>query len=165
MQAPKALKDAQDIANTLDTAVKIPFLGLRVGLDFLIGLIPGVGDAIVLLLSWRIVYLGKKLGAPKHVIGQMIRHSLVDFGLGCIPLVGDIVDIFYKANQKNVRLLETWWITENKEAVDSYAKAQLAQWEAEQDKLNEIQKNPTQQALESALAEEKRVSTPDFRRS
>ena len=56
MQAPKALKDAQDIANTLDTAVKIPFIGVRVGLDFLIGLIPGIGDAIVLLMSWRIVY-------------------------------------------------------------------------------------------------------------
>ena len=65
MQAPKELKDAQDIANTLDTAVKIPFLGLRVGLDFLIGLIPGVGDAIVLLLSWRIVYLGRKMGSAK----------------------------------------------------------------------------------------------------
>src|SRR6056300_233684 len=144
MQAPKTLKDAQDIANTLDTAVKIPFLGFRVGLDFLIGLIPGVGDAIVLLLSWRIVYLGKKLGAPKHVITQMVRNSLVDFGLGCIPLIGDIVDIFYKANQKNVRLLETWWIAENKDAVDAYAQEQFALWEAGQAGLDEVEKNPTQ---------------------
>ena len=149
MQAPKTLKDAQDIANTLDTAVKIPFLGFRVGLDFLIGLIPGVGDAIVLLLSWRIVYLGKKLGAPKHVITQMVRNSLVDFGLGCIPLVGDIVDIFYKANQKNVRLLETWWITENKEAVDAYAQEQFRRWEAERLSLDDNRKSSIDDGLSS----------------
>lgn len=149
MQAPKTLKDAQDIANTLDTAVKIPFLGFRVGLDFLIGLIPGVGDAIVLLLSWRIVYLGKKLGAPKHVITQMVRNSLVDFGLGCIPLVGDIVDIFYKANQKNVRLLETWWITENKDAVDAYAQEQFTRWEAERLSLDDNRKSSIDDGLSS----------------
>lgn len=137
MQAPKELKAAQDIANTLDTALKIPFLGFRVGLDFLIGLIPGVGDAIVLLLSWRIVYLGKKLGAPQAVIQQMVRNSLVDFGLGFIPLVGDIVDIFYKANQKNVRLLEQWWISEHKDQVDAFAQAQLAQWETKQAALEQ----------------------------
>jgi hypothetical protein len=161
MQVPKTLRDAQDIANTLDTAVKIPFLGFRVGLDFLIGLIPGVGDAVVLLLSWRIVYLGKKLGAPKHVITQMVRNSLVDFGLGCIPLIGDIVDIFYKANQKNVRLLEMWWITENKDAVDAYAQEQFALWEAGQAIQNREEKSPTQQALHAALNEDHQVKGND----
>jgi hypothetical protein len=132
MRAPNELKQAQDIANTLDTAVKIPFLGLRVGLDFLIGLVPGIGDAIVLLLSWRIVYLGKKMGVPKPVLTQMVRNSLIDFGLGCIPLVGDIVDIFYKANTKNVQLMERWWISNHKDDVDAYAQAELAKWEAQQ---------------------------------
>ena len=130
MQAPKALTDAQDIANTLDTAVKIPFIGVRVGLDFLIGLIPGIGDAIVLLMSWRIVYLGRKMGVPKPVLTQMVRNSLLDFGLGFVPLVGDIVDIFYKANTKNVQLMERWWISNHKDDVDAYAKEQLASWEA-----------------------------------
>ncbi len=157
MQAPKALKDAQDIANTLDTAVKIPFIGVRVGLDFLIGLIPGIGDAIVLLMSWRIVYLGRKMGVPKPVLTQMVRNSLLDFGLGFVPLVGDIVDIFYKANTKNVQLMERWWISNHKDDVDAYAKEQLAAWEAEQARLDRAELSETQQALLKAQQEDKEL--------
>lgn len=157
MQAPKALKDAQDIANTLDTAVKIPFIGVRVGLDFLIGLIPGIGDAIVLLMSWRIVYLGRKMGVPKPVLTQMVRNSLLDFGLGFVPVVGDIVDIFYKANTKNVQLMERWWISNHKEDVDAYAKEQLAAWEAEQARLDRAELSETQQALLKAQQEDKEL--------
>jgi len=157
MQAPKALKDAQDIANTLDTAVKIPFIGVRVGLDFLIGLIPGIGDAIVLLMSWRIVYLGRKMGVPKPVLTQMVRNALLDFGLGFVPVVGDIVDIFYKANTKNVQLMERWWISNHKDDVDAYAKDQLAAWEAEQARLDKAELSETQQALVKAQQEDKEL--------
>jgi hypothetical protein len=157
MLAPKALTDAQDIANTLDTAVKIPFIGVRVGLDFLIGLIPGIGDAIVLLMSWRIVYLGRKMGVPKTVLTQMVRNSLLDFGLGFVPLVGDIVDIFYKANTKNVQLMERWWISNHKDDVDAYAKEQLAAWEAEQARLDRAELSETQQALLKAQQEDKEL--------
>ena len=157
MQAPKALTDAQDIANTLDTAVKIPFIGVRVGLDFLIGLIPGIGDAIVLLMSWRIVYLGRKMGVPKPVLTQMVRNSLLDFGLGFVPLVGDIVDIFYKANTKNVQLMERWWISNHKDDVDAYAKEQLASWEAEQARLDKAELSETQQVLLKAQQEDKEL--------
>lgn len=157
MQAPKALKDAQDIANTLDTAVKIPFIGVRVGLDFLIGLIPGIGDAIVLLMSWRIVYLGRKMGVPKPVLTQMVRNALLDFGLGFVPVVGDIVDIFYKANTKNVQLMERWWISNHKDDVDAYAKEQLAAWEAEQARLDKAELSETQQALLKAQQEDKEL--------
>lgn len=129
MQAPQELKQAQNIANLLDMAVKIPFIGIRVGLDFLIGLIPLLGDSIMLLASLRIVYLGHKIGVPTHIKKLMIRNALLDFGLGFIPVVGDIVDIFYKANVKNVRLMERWWITENKAAVDAHTQARLRDWE------------------------------------
>ena len=61
-KAPKALLKAQKLANLLDTAVKLPFIPIRVGLDSLVGLIPGAGDAIMLLVSLRIVWLGKSLG-------------------------------------------------------------------------------------------------------
>lgn len=157
MQAPKALKDAQDIANTLDTAVKIPFIGVRVGLDFLIGLIPGIGDAIVLLMSWHIVYLGRKMGVPKPVLTRMVRNSLLDFGLGFVPLVGDIVDIFYKANTKNVQLMERWWISNHKDEVDAYARERLAAWEAEQAGLDKAELSETQQALLKAQQEDKEL--------
>ncbi|MGB2426932.1 MAG: DUF4112 domain-containing protein, partial [Alteromonas sp.] len=65
--APVELRKAQDIANLLDTAIKLPAVGVPVGLDSIIDLIPGVGDASMLLASLRVVHLGKKLGAPDHI--------------------------------------------------------------------------------------------------
>ncbi|MDT0583527.1 MULTISPECIES: DUF4112 domain-containing protein [Alteromonadaceae] len=132
-RAPSALLQAQAIANLLDTAIPIPFVGIRVGLDFLVGLIPGIGDAIMLLASLRIVQLGKQLGVPQPLRTAMLRNSVIDFGLGFIPIVGDIVDLFYKANQKNVRIMERWWIQENKARVDAAAKQKLVEWEKAQE--------------------------------
>lgn len=133
LKAPDALLKAQSLANTLDSAVKIPIVGISVGLDFLVGLIPGVGDATMLLISLRIVSLGRKLGLPKPLQKKMLRNCVIDFGLGFIPLVGDVVDLFYKANRKNVRIMERWWIEENKAEVDALTKKKLLEWEQEQD--------------------------------
>lgn len=131
MQAPEPLLRAQNIANILDMAVKIPFVGIRVGLDFLIGLIPVIGDATMLIASLRIVQLGRQLGVPKDIQHKMLTNSFLDFGLGFIPLVGDIFDLFFKANVRNVRLMERWWIENNKERVDEHAKQVLVQWTEE----------------------------------
>ncbi len=128
VKAPKALLKAQKLANLLDTAVKLPIIPVRVGLDSLVGLIPGAGDAIMLLVSLRIVWLGKSLGMPKVLVAQMVKNAAIDFGLGFIPFVGDVVDIFYKANQKNVRIMERWWIGENKANVDAAARQALNDW-------------------------------------
>jgi len=130
-KAPKALIKAQKLANLLDTAVKLPFIPIRIGLDSIVGLIPGAGDALMLFVSLRIVWLGKSLGMPKALIAQMVKNSAIDFGLGFIPFVGDIVDIFYKANQKNVRIMERWWISENKHEVDKVTQKALSEWSAE----------------------------------
>tara|TARA_B100000929_G_scaffold92135_1_gene72358 strand:+ start:415 stop:816 length:402 start_codon:yes stop_codon:yes gene_type:complete len=130
-KAPKALLKAQKLANLLDTAVKLPFIPIRIGLDSIVGLIPGAGDALMLFVSLRIVWLGKSLGMPKALIAQMVKNSAIDFGLGFIPFVGDIVDIFYKANQKNVRIIERWWISENKHEVDKATQKALSEWSAE----------------------------------
>jgi len=131
VKAPKALLKAQKLANLLDTAVKLPFIPIRIGLDSIVGLIPGAGDALMLFVSLRIVWLGKSLGMPKALVAQMVKNSALDLGLGFIPFIGDIVDVFYKANQKNVRIMERWWISENKANVDAATKAKLAQWEEE----------------------------------
>ena len=130
-KAPKALLKAQKLANLLDTAVKLPFIPIRIGLDSIVGLIPGAGDALMLFVSLRIVWLGKSLGMPKALIAKMVKNSAIDFGLGFIPFVGDIVDIFYKANQKNVRIMERWWISENKHEVDKVTQKALSEWSAE----------------------------------
>lgn len=130
-KAPKELLKAQKLANLLDTAVKLPFIPIKIGLDSIVGLIPGAGDALMLFVSLRIVWLGKSLGMPKALIAQMVKNSAIDFGLGFIPFVGDIVDIFYKANQKNVRIMERWWISENKHEVDKVTQKALSEWSAE----------------------------------
>jgi hypothetical protein len=132
-KAPKALLKAQKLANLLDTAVKLPIIPIRIGLDSIVGLIPGAGDAIMLLVSLRIVWLGKSLGMPSSLVAQMVKNSAIDFGLGFVPFIGDIVDVFYKANQKNVRLMEKWWISENKADVDAQTQKKLTEWEKKLD--------------------------------
>lgn len=131
-KAPKELLQAQALANLLDTAVKIPFVNFRVGLDFLVGLIPAIGDSIMLLASFRIVYLGSKLGMPKGLKFAMVRNAFFDYLLGFVPILGDIVDMFFKANQKNVRIMEKWWVSENKAQIDALTKRRIEQWEESQ---------------------------------
>ena len=130
--APTELLKAQKLANRLDTAFKLPFIPFRIGLDDIIGLIPGLGDAVMLIAALRIVYLGKKMGLPPGLVKVMLRNALLDFGLGFIPLVGDIVDFFYKANQANVRVMEKYWVSQNKDAIDANAKSALEAWSAKQ---------------------------------
>ncbi len=132
-KAPDELLKAQSLANLLDTAVKLPFINFRVGLDSLVGLIPGIGDTIMLLASLRIVYLGKKIGIPKHLHNKMVINSMIDFGLGFFPVIGDIIDLFFKANQRNVRVMEQWWVAENKDKIDALARKQYEKWQKEND--------------------------------
>ena len=87
----------------------------------------------MLLVSLRIVWLGKSLGMPSALVAQMVKNSAIDFGLGFVPFIGDIVDVFYKANQKNVRLMEKWWISENKADVDAQTQKKLTEWEKKLD--------------------------------
>jgi hypothetical protein len=130
--APKPLLKAQKLANLLDTSVKIPLINFRIGLDALVGLIPGVGDVLMLLVSFRIVQLGKQMGLPKGLIKVMVLTCLLDFGLGFIPLVGDIDDFFYKANQANVRIMEKYWVSNNKDAIDKRTQDALENWKSAQ---------------------------------
>jgi len=128
-KAPKELLKAQKWANMLDTAIKLPVINFRVGLDSIVGLIPGVGDALMLFAGFRIIRMGQKLGMPSDLIKVMVRNSVIDFGLGFIPFIGDVADFFYKSNSKNVQIMERWWIENNKAAVDASAREQFHDWE------------------------------------
>jgi hypothetical protein len=131
-KAPKQLLRAQKIAHLSDTALRIPFIGTRVGLDFIVGLIPGAGDAIMLGVSGYIVLLAKQVGVPRGLRLLMLRNCLIDFALGLLPIVGDIVDVFYQANKANVRITERFWLEQHKSALDQSISQNLAQWEEEQ---------------------------------
>jgi hypothetical protein len=129
IQAPEALLKAQRLADLTDTKVRIPFLGIRLGLDFLIGLIPVVGDLIMVVVALRIVKLAQTIGVPSDLRAIMYRHITLDFLLGLIPLVGDVIDLFYKSNQKNVRIMEKWWVSKNHHKIQKGSQDMLKEWE------------------------------------
>ncbi len=93
------------LAALLDSKFEIPALKLRFGLDPLIGLIPGIGDTISLVLGMLIVFDARRLGARKRVLGRMVWNLTVDWVIGTIPLIGDVADFFIRPNQANAELL------------------------------------------------------------
>lgn len=93
------------LAHLLDTRFTLPGTGLRFGLDGLIGLIPGVGDAATGLISAYIIGEASQMGARKRTILRMMWNTGLDMVLGAVPFVGDIFDFAFKANKKNVDLL------------------------------------------------------------
>ena len=100
------LRHARALARVLDSAIGIPGTRLRVGLDSILGLIPGGGDVAAAALSGYIVLTAARRGVPKAVIARMLVNVLVDTAVGSIPVLGDLFDVAFKANQKNVALLE-----------------------------------------------------------
>lgn len=101
-------KRLRQLAWLLDSSIGLPGTRFRIGLDGLIGLIPGVGDAIGALLSSYILAEAARLNVPKTVILQMGLNVLVDTVLGIIPILGDFFDMAWKANLRNIKLLEAY---------------------------------------------------------
>lgn len=93
------------LADLLDTAFVIPGTGIRFGMDSLVGLVPGIGDAITTVVSLWIVYEARELGARPHVLARMLGNVAVDGVIGAVPLAGDLFDVAWRANKKNVRIL------------------------------------------------------------
>ena len=94
------------LTHVMDDAFTIPGTGIRVGMDAIVGLVPGLGDAITSGVSLYIVKEAQRLGVPKRLLTAMLANVAIDFGVGFIPMLGDIFDVAFKANVKNVRLLE-----------------------------------------------------------
>ena len=94
------------LGRTLDARYRIPFTSFRIGADGLIGLIPGVGDTLAALPSAYMIVRGYQLGARRTTVARMVVNTGVDYVLGMVPLVGDVFDIGFKGNLRNIRLLE-----------------------------------------------------------
>jgi Domain of unknown function (DUF4112) len=101
------------LANLLDTAFILPGTNVRFGFDALIGLVPGIGDAITTAISLYIVLEARQLGAPAHLILRMLANVVVDGFVGAVPLVGDAFDVLWRANRRNVWLLRKWLARED----------------------------------------------------
>ena len=96
------------LATLFDTALVIPGTNIRFGADALVGLVPGIGDAITTIVSAYIVYEAHRLGAPSHLITRMIANVAFDSLITAVPVAGNVADVFFRANRRNMRLLREW---------------------------------------------------------
>lgn len=94
------------ITALLDSQFIVPGTRFRFGIDPIIGLIPGAGDALTLLISTVLVTLMAKHGASGRVIVLMLGNIMLDSVIGSIPVIGQIFDFFYRANERNLTLLK-----------------------------------------------------------
>lgn len=100
------LQRARRLARLLDRAVTVPGTRIGIGLDGLIGLIPGIGDAAGGVFSLYVLYLGYRAGAPASLLVRMAANVGIDVLVGGVPLLGDLFDLGFKANERNVALLD-----------------------------------------------------------
>ena len=96
------------VSRVFDDLVRVPGTNIRFGLDPLIGLLPGGGDLIAGMVSAYALLVASRLGAPASVIARMVFNIAIDTVVGSIPLVGDAFDVAWRANHKNLELLERY---------------------------------------------------------
>jgi hypothetical protein len=100
-------QDARRLAEFLDSKYQLPF-GWRIGWDGLLGLIPGIGDLTTNILSFYILYKAALLGCTPSIILRMGLNILIDNVIDTVPLLGNIFDFMWKANNKNIVLIENF---------------------------------------------------------
>lgn len=101
-----ALMRINALARIMDSLFVIPGTQLRLGVDAVLGLVPVVGDVLAQLVSAYLIWEAKRLGVSKLTLWRMVGNSLIDTVVGAVPVVGDAFDVAFKANMKNVRLLQ-----------------------------------------------------------
>ncbi|MGB6950143.1 MAG: DUF4112 domain-containing protein [Methyloceanibacter sp.] len=100
------LEQVRFIARLMDDRFAVPGTKLRFGLDSLIGIFPGFGDVVTGAISLFIVHHAWQAGASKLTLARMLGNVGIDFVFGIVPVAGDLFDFMFKANRKNMRLLE-----------------------------------------------------------
>jgi hypothetical protein len=104
-QYQRALERLDRYARMLDSRFRIPFTSIRFGIEPLVGLIPGVGDAAGFAMSFYLISEAARLGAGPKIIGKMIGNLAVDSVVGLVPIAGDAFDLVWRANDRNMSLL------------------------------------------------------------
>jgi Domain of unknown function (DUF4112) len=104
--APR-LKRMRQLTRVLDSAISIPGTNQKFGLDPLLGLIPGGGDTVSAALSGYIIVEAALMGIPRASLMRMVMNLLLDTVVGTVPVLGDIFDVFSKANVRNMQIVES----------------------------------------------------------
>lgn len=104
--SPPDLELLRRWAVLLDSRFRVPGTGIRFGLDALIGLVPGLGDLVTPVFTVSVLLTALKARVPPIVLARMVLNAVLDMLLGLVPLAGDIADVFWKADLRNVALLE-----------------------------------------------------------
>ena len=109
------------VARMLDSALPVPGTSFRFGLDPILGLIPGVGDLVSPLFTLGMLFQARDLGVPRVVQLRMIFNVAIDVLTGFVPLIGDLFDFAWKANNRNMALLERHAYEEHKPSATDWA--------------------------------------------
>jgi hypothetical protein len=99
------LKTAEILTHLLDKQFSV--LGMRFGIDPIVGLIPGIGDLISFCVSLYIIWIALQMRLPRNKISKMTKNIIIDLIIGAVPIVGDFADFVYKANSKNLLILQS----------------------------------------------------------
>lgn len=99
------LLSLERLARRMDAALRIPGTRIRIGVDGILGLIPGIGDGLALAPAGYIIWQAHRLGAPPALLARMGVNTGIDVAIGSVPLIGDIFDVGWKSNLRNVDLL------------------------------------------------------------
>ncbi len=100
------LNRIRKLSRLMDTYICIPLTGFHIGLDPIIGLVPGAGDLVSTAFSAYIIFLATRFGIPRQDLAKMIFNVGLEAFVGIVPLVGDLFDAFYKSNIRNLAILE-----------------------------------------------------------
>ena len=101
-----SLRRLRQISHLLDNAIPIPGTKYRIGLDPILGLIPGGGDLVGSIFAGYVVFKSAQLGVPQETLIQMAANIVFDTVAGTVPVAGDLFDVAWKANVKNIELLD-----------------------------------------------------------
>jgi hypothetical protein len=107
-QLAHELRRFRTLATALDARWRLPGTSIHFGWDAVIGLLPGVGDGLAGLVGGYGLYAGWRLGAPAAVLVRMLLNLAIETVFGSIPVAGDLFDIGFHGNLRNVGLLERW---------------------------------------------------------
>ena len=100
------LAAVRKVSRWLDSGFKVPGTSFRFGFDPIIGLIPGLGDVVSLAISSYPIAAARRMGLPRRTIARLIANVGVDALIGAIPLIGDVYDFAFKANTRNLKIIE-----------------------------------------------------------